>query len=80
MRVCGLAMEVASHLAVKKLLVPIQYLDWEKGGLQTKLLDIKGNQIKQHRPSQNTFVGHIKKLTLLHSARHFLVIDERLPS
>jgi hypothetical protein len=31
----------SSHLAVKKHLVPIQYFDWEKGGLQTKLLDIK---------------------------------------
>jgi hypothetical protein len=64
----------SSHLAVKMFLVPIQYFDWEKDGLQTNFSTLKGHQIKQHRPSQNTFVGHTEKLTLLKSARHFLVI------
>ena len=46
---CGVAKDASNHLALKIFPLLIQYFDLEKGGLQTKLLDIqsKPNEIAQ---------------------------------
>jgi hypothetical protein len=46
---CEVAKDASNHLALKIFPLLIQYFDLEKGGLQTKLLDIqsKPNEIAQ---------------------------------
>lgn len=71
---CGVATDASNHLAVKMFTGPIQYFDWEKVPLQTKLLDMQSKQNgKVHTVAE---YGHriCKETDFLEGACNFLVI------